>query len=111
MKQTFKPTFNGYMKLYLYDNDLNNLINRMEIMGDWRTKRSRILKKERRFMVTLHIFDKDGHKCGLETFYFKSRGDDKELSHAIFKVGNEFVNELRSSFDVDLTSSYAVVRV
>ena len=106
-----KPKFNGYLKMFLHDHDLNNLINRAEFTGDWvAANRRKILKKERRFKVTLHIFDKDGHKCGIETFEFMSAGNDQDLSHAIFKVGSKFVNELASRFEVDTTNSYAVIR-
>lgn len=106
-----KPIFNGHLKMFLHDKDLNNLIRRAEFTGDWvASKRRKILKKERQFKVTLHIFDKDGHKCGLETFEFMSAGNDQDLSHAIFKVGSQFVNELAEKFDVDTTNSYAVVR-
>ena len=106
-----KPKFNGYLKMFLHDHDLSNLINRAEFTGDWvAAKRRKILKKERRFKVTLHIFDKDGHKCGLETFEFMSAGNDQDLSHAIFKVGSKFVNELASRFEVDTTNSYAIIR-
>ena len=45
-----KPKFNGYLKMFLHDHDLNNLINRAEFTGDWvAAKRRNILKKERRF--------------------------------------------------------------
>lgn len=107
----FKPVFDGYMKIYLHDEIPERLANRATFVGDWvAAKRRKILKKERRFKVTLHIFDKDGHKCGLETFEFMSAGNDQDLSHAIFKVGSKFVNELASRFEVDTTNSYAVIR-
>ena len=105
------PTFKGYLKMFLHDNNLENLINRAEFTGDWvASKRRKILKKQRRFKVTLHLFDKDGFKCGLKSFEFMSAGSDQDLSHAIFKIGSQFVNELSAKFEVDTVNSYAVVR-
>ena len=46
--------------------------------------------------------DKDGNKCGHEVVDFLNEGRDKDLSHAIYKTGRKFINELRDEgFDVD----------
>ena len=71
------------------------------------------MKKDRKFQVTLHIFDTDGHKRGLQSMVFKTRGGQSDLSKVIFGFGNEFVDELRAGdkdLKVDLVNSYAVVR-
>jgi hypothetical protein len=115
MKKTaFKPVFDGYFKIYLHDDDYKKAADRAEFTGQWiKSRRNRIMKKDRKFQVTLHIFDMDGHKRGLQGMVFTSRGDQTSLSKVIFGFGNEFVDELRAGDDtlkVDLVNSYAVVR-
>ena len=110
----FKPVFDGYMKIYLHDEIPERLANRATFVGQWiKSKRHRIMKKNRKFQVTLHIFDTDGHKRGLQGMVFTSKGDQSDLSKVIFGFGNEFVDELRAGdkdLKVDLVNSYAVVR-
>lgn len=110
----FKPNFDGYMKIYLHDDVPERLADRAEFTGKWIAKtRKKIINKERRFQVTLHIFDKDNHKRGLQGMVFSNKGGHEELSKVIFGFGNDFVDELREQFadiDIDLTQSYAVVR-
>ena len=110
----FKPVFDGYMKIYLHDEIPERLANRATFVGQWiKSKRRRIMKKDRKFQVTLHIFDMDGHKRGLQSMVFKDRGGQGDLSKVIFGFGNEFVDELRAGdkdLKVDLVNSYAVVR-
>ena len=115
MSQTaFKPVFEGYMKIYLHDPDPDRLADRASFTGQWiKSKRRRIMKKDRKFQVTLHIFDMDGHKRGLQSMVFKDRGGKGDLSKVIFGFGNDFVDELRAGdkdLKVDLVNSYAVVR-
>lgn len=114
MSKEFKPLFSGYMKIYLHDDIPERLASRAEFTQDWRMdqKRHKIMKRDRKFQITLHIFDKDGFKRGLESMVFMSRGNHKDLSKVIFEFGNKFVDELREKdCDVDLINSYAVVRV
>ena len=71
------------------------------------------MKRDRKFQVTLHIMDTDGHKRGLQSMVFKDRGGKGDLSKVIFGFGNDFVDELRAGdkgLKVDLVNSYAVVR-
>lgn len=115
MSQTaFKPVFQGFMKLYLHDDIPERLANRATFTGQWiAAKRKRLIKKDRKFQVTLHIFDTDGHKRGLQSMVFRDKGDQSDLSKVIFGFGNEFVDELRAGdkdLKVDLVNSYAVVR-
>lgn len=106
-----KPKFNGYLKMFLHDDDPERLVSRAETTEDWVTKRWKILKKPRRFSIRFHIVDKDGNKCGHEVVDFLNEGKDKDLSHAIYKTGRKFINELRDEgFDVDSVNSYAVIR-
>lgn len=115
----FKPVFDGYMKIYLHDEIPERLASRATFVGQWiKSKRRRIMKKDRKFQVTLHIFDMDGHKRGLQSMVFKDRGGQGDLSKVIFGFGNEFVDELRAKIKkeydedlkVDLVNSYAVIR-
>lgn len=110
----FKPVFDGYMKIYLHDEIPERLANRATFVGQWiKSKRRRIMKKDRKFQVTLHIFDMDGHKRGLQSMVFKDRGGQGDLSKVIFGFGNEFVDELRAGdkdLKVDLVNSYAIIR-
>lgn len=55
------------------------------------------MKKNRKFQVTLHIFDTDGHKRGLQGMVFTSKGDQSDLSKVIFGFGNEFVTTYAKS--------------
>ena len=111
---TFKPVFEGYMKIFLHDDVPERLADRADFTGQWiRSKRKRIMKRDRKFQVTLHIMDTDGHKRGLQSMVFTSKGDQSDLSKVIFGFGNEFVDELRAGdkdLKVDLVNSYAVVR-
>ena len=71
------------------------------------------MKKNRKFQVTLHIFDTDGHKRGLQSMVFKDKGGQGDLSKVIFGFGNDFVDEIRAEHpdaQIDLVNSYAVVR-
>lgn len=115
MSQTaFKPVFDGYMKLFLHDDVPERLASRADFTGQWiRSRRKRILKRNRKFQVTLHIVDMDGHKRGLQSMVFKDKGGQGDLSKVIFGFGNDFVDELRAGdkdLKVDLINSYAVVR-
>lgn len=115
MSQTvFKPVFSGYMKIYLHDDIPERLADRADFTGQWiRSKRKRIIKRDRKFQVTLHIMDMDGHKRGLQSMVFKDKGGQGDLSKVIFGFGNDFVDELRArdkDLKVDLVNSYAVVR-
>lgn len=113
-KKEFKPVFDGYFKLFLHDEDYKMAADRAEFKGQWvASRRKRIMKKDRKFQVTLHIFDMDGHKRGLQSMVFKDRGGQGDLSKVIFGFGNDFVDELRAGdkdLKVDLVNSYAVVR-
>ena len=115
MSQTaFKPVFNGYMKIFLHDDIPERLADRADFTGQWvKSKRKRIIKRDRKFQVTLHIMDMDGHKRGLQSMVFKGKGGQGDLSKVIFGFGNDFVDELRAGdkdLKVDLVNSYAVVR-
>ena len=120
MSQTaFKPVFDGFMKIYLHDDDPDRLADRADFTGQWvKSKRKRIIKRDRKFQVTLHIFDTDGHKRGLQGMVFKDRGGQGDLSKVIFGFGNDFCDELRAKIKkeydedlkVDLVNSYAVIR-
>lgn len=112
--KAFKPVFDGYFKIFLHDDDYKRAADRAEFTGQWiKSKRRRIMKKDRKLQVTLHIFDMDGHKRGLQSMVFKDRGGQGDLSKVIFGFGNEFCDELRAGdkdLKVDLVNSYAVVR-
>ena len=113
-KKEFKPVFDGYFKLFLHDEDYKMAADRAEFKGAWiKSKRRRIMKKDRKFQVTLHIMDTDGNKRGLQSMVFKDKGGQGDLSKVIFGFGNELVDELRAGdkdLKVDLVNSYAVVR-
>lgn len=71
------------------------------------------MKKDRKFQVTLHIMDMDGHKRGLQSMVFKDRGGKGDLSKVIFGFGNNFVDEIRKEHPdakIDLINSYAIIR-
>ena len=115
----FKPVFDGYMKIYLHDEIPERLADRATFVGQWiKSRRKRIMKRDRKFQVTLHILDTDGHKRGLQSMVFKDRGGKGDLSKVIFGFGNECCDELRAKIKkeydedlkVDLVNSYAVVR-
>ena len=115
MSQTaFKPVFDGFMKIYLHDHDPDRLADRAGFTGQWvKSRRKRIMKRDRKFQVTLHIFDVDGNKRGLQGMVFTDKGGQGDLSKVIFGFGNRFVDELRAGdkdLKVDLVNSYAVVR-
>lgn len=113
-KKEFKPRFNGFMKLFLHDEIPDNLASRATFTEQWtQSKRHKILKKQRRFSIRLHILDTDGNKRGHEVFDFTGAGGQSDLSRAIFENGNRFIDELRieiPDLQVDLINSYAVVR-
>ena len=71
------------------------------------------MKRDRKFQVTLHIMDTDGHKRGLQSMVFKDRGGKGDLSKVIFGFGNDFCDYIRKEHpdvQIDLVNSYAVVR-
>ena len=113
-KKPFKPVFDGYFKIYLHDDDYKKAADRAEFTGAWvASRRKRIMKKDRKFQVTLHIFDVDGSKRGLQSMVFKDRGGQGDLSKVIFGFGNNFVDEIRKEHPdakIDLINSYAVIR-
>ena len=113
-KTEFKPVFKGYMKIFLHDDDYTKAAERAEFCGQWiKSKRRRIMKRDRKFLITLHIFDTDGHKRGLQGMVFKDKGGQGDLSKVIFGFGNEFCDEIRKEHPdakIDLVNSYAVVR-
>lgn len=115
MKKTaFKPVFDGYMKIFLHDEIPDRLASRADFTGQWvRSRRKRIMKRDRKFQVTLHIVDTDGHKRGLQSMVFRDKGGQGDLSKVIFGFGNDFVDELRAGdkdLKVDLVNSYAIIR-
>ena len=113
-KKEFKPVFDGFMKIYLHDHDPDRLADRAGFTGQWvKSRRKRIMKRDRKFQVTLHIMDTDGHKRGLQSMVFKDRGGKGDLSKVIFGFGNEFCDDIRKKHPdakIDLVNSYAVVR-
>ena len=110
----FKPVFDGYMKIYLHAEIPERLANRATFVGQWiASRRKRIFKRDRKFQVTLHIFDIDGHKRGLQSMVFKDKGGQGDLSKVIFGFGNDFCDDIRKEHPdakIDLINSYAVVR-
>lgn len=118
--EKFKPVYDGYFKLFLHDEDYKMAADRAEFTEDWRAnkKRGDIMRRERKFQVTLHIMDTDGHKRGLQSMVFRDKGGQGDLSKVIFGFGNEFCDELRAKIKkeydedlkVDLVNSYAVIR-
>lgn len=110
----FKPVFDGYMKIFLHDEIPERLADRADFTGQWiKSRRKRIIKRDRKFQVTLHILDTDGHKRGLQSMVFKDRGGQGDLSKVIFGFGNGFVDDIRKEHPdakIDLVNSYAVVR-
>ena len=113
-QKAFKPVFDGFMKIYLHDDDPDRLADRADFTGQWiKSKRKRIIKRDRKFQVTLHIMDTDGHKRGLQSMVFKDKGSQGDLSKVIFGFGNEFCDDIRKEHpdaQIDLINSYAVVR-
>ena len=106
-----KPKFNGYLKMFLHDDDPERLVSRAETTEDWVTKRWKILKKPRRFSIRFHIIDTTGFKRVHEVADFKNKGGDKELSHTIYRLGLDLVNSLREQgIEIDTVNSYAVIR-
>ena len=113
--EKFEPVYDGYFKIFLHDDDYKRAADRAEFTEDWRAnqKRGEIMRRERKFQVTLHIVDTDGDKRGLEGMLFTVKGGQQALSKVIFGFGNEFCDELRAGdkdLKVDLVNSYAVVR-
>lgn len=106
-----KPSFNGYLKMFLHDSDPDQLIDRATTDGEWATKRWQILKKPRRFSVRFHFIDIDGHKRYHEVVDFKSKGKDKELCAVIYQLGSKLVDNLKDEgVEIDVVNSYAVIR-
>lgn len=112
--KAFKPAFDGYFKIFLHDDDYKKAADRADFTGSWiKSKRHRIMKKNRKFQVTLHIMDTDGNKRGLQGMVFTNKGGQSDLSKTIFGFGNEFVDDIRKEHPdakIDLINSYAVVR-
>lgn len=110
----FKPVFDGYMKIYLHDEIPERLANRATFVGQWiASRRKRIMKRDRKFQVTLHIMDTDGNKRGLQSMVFKDRGGKGDLSKVIFGFGNDFCDDIRKEHPdtkIDLINSYAIIR-
>lgn len=60
----FKPKFKGYMKVPLGNADsLEAAFERVVFTGQWATHKHRILRKDRRFKATAHVFMYDGSKA------------------------------------------------
>lgn len=110
----FNPVFDGFMKIYLHDDIPERLASRAIFTGQWVvSRRKRVMKRDRKFQVALHIFDTDGHKRGHNVMVFLNKGGQKDLSKVIFGFGNDFVDEIREQHPdakIDLVNSYAVVR-
>ena len=117
--KAFKPKFNGSMIIFLHDNNPDFLAFRAQFTEDWLQegkytggKRSEIMGRKRKFQVSVHIFDKDGFKCGENELVFKSKGGQKDISKTIFNFGTELINEIRAEhpgYDLDLINSFAEV--
>ena len=112
--KSFKPVFSGFMKIFLHDETFEQAADRSQFTGQWvASRRKRIVKRDRKYQVTLHIFDMDGNKRGLQGMVFSDKGGHSDLSKVIFGFGNDFCDELRAAdetLQVDLINSYAVVR-
>lgn len=104
--------FRGYMKMPLGGDSVWELIENTEFKGDWATKRRRILKKERKFKVTLHIYDVDGYRRAFEDINFKDKVGDESLATVLSELGTAFIKEISSSSDinVDMAKSYAIIK-
>lgn len=110
----FKPVFSGFMKIFLHDETFEQAADRSQFTGQWvASRRKRIVKRDRKYQVTLHIFDMDGNKRGLQGMVFSDKGGHSDLSKVIFGFGNDFVDDIRKEHPdarIDLVNSYAVVR-
>lgn len=73
-KEDFKPRFKGYLKLYLHDDSYEQATKRMEIRGEWRTKRYRIIKKPRRFQVSFTSLIKMVINVAISPFAYLVKG-------------------------------------
>lgn len=113
-KKEFKPVFDGYFKIFLHDDDYKKAADRAQFTGQWvASRRKRIMKKDRKFQVTLHIMDTDGNKRGLQGMVFTNKGGQSDLSKVIFGFGNDFVDDIRKEqpdAKIDLVNSYAIIR-
>lgn len=118
-QKPFEPKFKGYMKLFLHDDDPDELHKRASFTDKWLpSRRRKIIKKDRIFSIRLHIFDNQGVKRGHAVINLMGAGEMKDVSRAIVVGGNTYIDKIRADFkkdtgsemQVDLINSYAVVR-
>lgn len=102
-----KPKFNGYLKMFLHDDDPERLVSRAETTEDWVTKRWKILKKPRRFSIRFHIVDTDGN-LGHAVTRTLDRTSIEGLVGTVTTQGNELAGYADRL--IDIRNSCAVVR-
>lgn len=111
---SFQPAFNGYFKFFLGFDDMAEILEHVELTGDWKTKKGRILgkgKKDfkgRKFRVTLYLYNIKG-QLGHEVVTMLDRASLELLVEAIKQQASMLAAE--SDYDIDLSKSYAVVKV
>ncbi len=99
--------FTGYMRIPL-DQSLtgDEIIQRSELVGDWKTKSKQILKKPRLFTVTAHIRNTDGDKA-VTTVNYRGKGGNKTIAEAAIMAFDAARN---GTANIDMSNSHIILR-
>lgn len=99
--------FTGYMKIPLCQTlSEQDIIKRSELVGDWKTKSKRILRKPRLFTVTAHLFNTNNEKA-VTTVNYRSRGGNKTIAEAAIVAFNEARN---GTANINMGRSYIILK-
>lgn len=100
-------SFTGYMRIPL-DQTLtgDEIVQRSELVGDWKTKSKQILKKPRLFTVTAHIKNTSGDKA-VTTVNYRGKGGNKTIAEAAIMAFDAARN---GTANIDMSDSHIILR-
>lgn len=107
MKNDFQPAFRGYVRVPMTDDDED--LAKIKYVGDWKTKRQRIIKKPRKYHLTFCFRGRFAGR-GVETVQILQRDDFLELSAYIYTFGEEMLAQMGGTSEIDLKQSYVEIR-
>lgn len=106
------PEYEGYLKMFLDDDSIDSLIDRVVRTGDWLTVPNEIFKRDRVYKFTLNAVSKDGQRAHANA-QVEGEHDYKALVAAVTASFNDFYAELieyAPGIEVDLKESHVVIR-
>lgn len=107
-RKAFKQRFDGYMKLYLDADTVDELLSKTVFTGKWATKRRKLMGKPRLYKVNLYMFSTNGDKEH-DQIRMLEAGSKEDLWQVIVDYAQQVIND-NPHVEFDRERCNAVVR-